>query len=190
MPEAIRQESPLLHFDPVAAEQTDFAATEQAFKGHINLRGSTNDAAFLAAVLSVLDLELPLEPNTVTSNGSLVAYWLGPDEWLLVMPGEREREIAQALRAALGESFAAVTVLSGGQTIVLLEGSLVRDVLARGCTLDLHPRAFGPGRCAQTLLGKAPVLIHQIDDTPRFELIVRRSFANYLGMWLHANANV
>ena len=54
--------------------------------------------------------------------------------------------------------------------------------------LDLHPRAFPPGRCAGTLLAKAAVLIHLLDDDPgrgpSFDVYVARSFAHYLWTWL------
>jgi len=62
-------------------------------------------------------------------------------------------------------------------------------VLAKGCTLDLHPRSFATGRCAQTGLAKASILISKFDDVPTFEVFVRRSFAEYLALWLqHAGA--
>jgi sarcosine oxidase subunit gamma len=61
-------------------------------------------------------------------------------------------------------------------------------VLAKGCPLDLHPRAFPPGACAQSLLAKVAVLIHLQDDDrargPSFDVYVARSFAHYLWMWL------
>ncbi|MCB1713706.1 MAG: sarcosine oxidase subunit gamma [Candidatus Competibacteraceae bacterium] len=164
--------------------------TEKSFRGHLNLRGNPDDPAFRKAVQGVLGLELPCVPNTVIDDGELVAYWLGPDEWLIVSPGDREHSLEQALRVALADLFAAVTAISGGQTVIVLQGKHARDVLAGCCTLDLHPRVFGPGRCAQSLLGKAPILIRQVDDSPRFELIVRRSFADYLWLWLNDSANV
>jgi sarcosine oxidase subunit gamma len=46
--------------------------------------------------------------------------------------------------------------VSGGQTTLHLHGSHVRDVLAKGCPIDFHPRVFGIGQCAQSHLGKAP----------------------------------
>ena len=67
-------------------------------------------------------------------------------------------------------------------------GPSAREVLAKGCPLDLHPRSFPPARCAQSLLAKAAVLIHLIDDVPArgpsFDVYVARSFAHYLWTWL------
>ena len=60
-----------------------------------------------------------------------------------------------------------------------------RDLLAKGCTLDLHPDEFKAGECAQTGLAKANVLIARIAAPEGFELLVRRTFADYLVQWLH-----
>ena len=58
-------------------------------------------------------------------------------------------------------------------------------MLAKGCPLDLHPLVFRPGDCAQTLLAKANIIIRCVDDSSSYELIVRRSFADYAALWLH-----
>jgi sarcosine oxidase subunit gamma len=56
--------------------------------------------------------------------------------------------------------------------------------MMKGCSLDLHPREFGPGRCAQSTLAKAQIILHQLDDGPTYDLYVARSFAEYLWAWL------
>jgi len=63
-----------------------------------------------------------------------------------------------------------------------------RGVLAQGCPLDLHPRAFRAGACAQSLLAGIDVLLHQRDDAPSYDLQVRWSHAAYLWAWLAAAA--
>ena len=65
-----------------------------------------------------------------------------------------------------------------------IKGRGVRDVLAKGCTLDLHPAEFAAGACAQSGLAKANILIGLIEEKPVFEIVVRRSFAEYLARWL------
>ena len=77
-----------------------------------------------------------------------------------------------------------MTVLSGGQTVIGLRGAEAAQVLAKGCTLDLHPRALKGGDCAQTRLAKANVLLHRLPEGDGFEITVRRSFADYLWRWL------
>ena len=65
-----------------------------------------------------------------------------------------------------------------------LSGPRARQVLMKGCRLDLHPRAFAPGACVQTALARAQMILHQTDDDPSFEITVRNSFAHYLATWL------
>lgn len=150
--------------------------------GLVNLRANPGDAALVDAAASVLGQALPLAANTFTA-GSHRVYWLGPDEWLAVTAAAEAPELVRSLESALaGRSFA-VNDLSGGNVVLRLAGRNAREVLARGCTLDLHPAVFGIGAAAQTGLAKAGVLIGLVDDAPVFEIVVRRSFADYLCRW-------
>ena len=183
------QESPLQRFFATAvgvcpADEAGVTLGERAFLGHLNIRGNPSDQQFLDAVEGATGVGLPLEPNTTAENGDLAALWLGPDEWLVLTAPDSAASTSEALRDALAGRFAAVTDVSGGQTVISLRGRHARDVLAKGCTLDLHPRAFGVGQCAQSHLAKALVTIRQVGDEPSFEVIVRRSFGEYLALWL------
>lgn len=133
---------------------------------------------------SATGLGLPIKPNTVADSAQLSALWLAPNEWLLVTPPGAHAELPAALRQALGNLFAAVVDVSSGYTTIEIRGPETRDLLARGCAVDLHPRVFGPGQCAQTLLAKAQVTIVKVGSPPRFHVIVRRSMAEYLWRWL------
>ena len=156
--------------------------------GHFNLRGKAGDGRFLETCEDILGQPLPLVPNRFSTADGRV-YWLGPDEWLVVGKAERIDALAAELAAALEHSHAAVNSLSGGQIALRLSGEHCRELLAKGCTLDFHPRVFSAGCCAQSGLAKANVLIACLDDD-RFELVVRRSFADYLLRWLqHAGAD-
>ena len=121
-------------------------------------------------------LRLPLEPNRVLADGGRTALWLGPDEWLVVGEG------AADLR--LPDGAGSLVDLSANRVVLELRGPSARDVLAAGCALDLHPRAFGPGRCAQTLLARAAVILEQTSGEPAYRIYVRPSFAGYLADWL------
>jgi sarcosine oxidase subunit gamma len=156
--------------------------------GKIDLRGDPHDRAFMAAVGRVLDLLLPGEPCTAAAKAQIAALWLGPDEWLVTCPAHDVPRLVGALREALADVHAAITDVTDGRVAFRLAGPSARDVLAKGCPLDLHPRAFPVGSCAQSLLAKATVLIHLLDDDPErapsFDVYVPRSFAHYLWMWL------
>ena len=79
---------------------------------------------------------------------------------------------------------ASVVDLSDNFTTLRLSGAKARWVLSKGWPVDLHPRAFGPGRCAQSHLAHANIILWQSDDTPSYQIFVRRSFARYLWDWL------
>ena len=156
--------------------------------GKLDLRGAPHDRAFMTAVGRALDLLLPTEPCTSASGERISALWLGPDQWLLTCPEPDVARLAGSLRAALVEAHAAITEVTDGRVAFRLAGPSGRDVLAKGCPLDLHPRAFPLGACAQSLLAKASVLIHLLDEDrergPSFDVYVARSFAHYLWLWL------
>jgi sarcosine oxidase, subunit gamma len=57
-------------------------------------------------------------------------------------------------------------------------------VIAKGCSIDVHPKVFGPGAAAQTTLGQAAVvLIALSDDGSDYRTLVRSSSA-HLAEWL------
>lgn len=155
--------------------------------GHVNLRGDPDDSAFTTGVAEALGQSLPTEPNTATL-GTQDVFWLGPDEWLIVTAQPQMAELLEQLRRATQGLHACVNDVSGGQVVVRLSGPAARDVLAKGSTLDLHPGTFDAGRCAQTGLAKAPALIGCVDSAPAFDIVVRRSFAEYLCRWIDCAA--
>jgi sarcosine oxidase subunit gamma len=141
---------------------------EIPFRAQVNLRGQVPG--------------LP-GPGTSSSDGERTTLWLGPDEWLVLGPDGSQDAIERDLRAAI-DGWGAVTDVSGQRTTLELSAPHARDVLAKGCSLDLHPRAFGPGRCAQADVARANVVLHQLDDAPTYELLVAGSLAAYLAAWL------
>ncbi|MBT2457014.1 sarcosine oxidase subunit gamma [Streptomyces sp. ISL-86] len=157
---------------------------ELPFLAQVNVRldpkGPAADAVGLA-----LGFPLPLESNTVARGGELAALWLGPDEWLVVGPPGTQAEIEARLREAIGDEHAAVVDVSSQRTTLLVAGARAGEVLAHGCSLDLHPRSFGADRCAQTTLARAHVvLVPRGELKPGFWVLVRSSFAGYLADWL------
>lgn len=180
-----RGASPLraLHGAMRDASSAAVALREIVLPCQIGLRGDPEDGALLAAVQSVVGGSLPLAPNTVVAAPPLSMLWLGPDEWLLAGAANTAALVVQ-LEAALAGRHCAVVDLSASRAVLELSGPHSRSVLAKGCGLDLHPRVFAPGRCAQTLLARTGVILEQLDTVPSWRLFARRSFAEYLAQWL------
>jgi sarcosine oxidase, subunit gamma len=154
-------------------------AAEVAFLAQVDLRADP-------ALAGRLPFALPLEPNAWTAGGGREALWLGPDQWLVVgAPGSAPAIAAELGRALAGEHHSVVDT-SANRTVVELTGDGRFELLTQGCGLDLHPRAWRPGRCAQTLLARVPVLLQERDQATR--VFVRASFAAHLADWLAAVA--
>jgi sarcosine oxidase, subunit gamma len=163
----------------------DLAIREIPFLSQINFRADPSDTKLMEGVASSLGgLALPLAPNTVTSAGDRRALWLGPDEWLVVGPDGQQEAMKQALRIGLNGAFGSIVDVSANRTVLEIRGPKARELLAHGVPIDLDVRSFGPGRCAQTLLAKAQVIVERRNEEQPFHLYVRSSFASYLADWL------
>jgi heterotetrameric sarcosine oxidase gamma subunit len=119
---------------------------------------------------------LPRLPNSTQQVGEALVLWLGPDEWLVVGEPSTVDEF--------GTPGGCVVDVSAHRTTLLVTGSRARDVLAHGCALDLHPAAFPAGRCAQTMLAQAPVILVHVASDSTYWVLVRISLARYLAEWL------
>jgi len=138
-----------------------------------------------AEVSARLGFELPTAPNTWVPTEDGRAVWLGPDEWLVTSTAQTPEELEERLRDALVPHGGAAVDVSAQRIGLRLTGERVRDVLVRGCSLDLHPRVFRRGAAAQTTLGLAGVVLLALsDDGDDYGVLVRSSFAGHLADWL------
>ncbi len=197
MIEKYLRQSPLAHLG-LGGQTGDDAAparvhlAERPFFGFVNLRGPGADPAFLDAFKAASGYALPAEAGTSGGGGNTTALWLGPREWAIVdTRGDPDAgpRIAEHLRTALADHQVAVTDISESRACIQISGAKARATLQKGCPLDLHPRAFRPGQCAQTRLAKTTVLIHltgggPAPEEPAFDVYTVRSFAEYTWLWL------
>jgi sarcosine oxidase subunit gamma len=184
---------PLARSAPLRAWADDLAALPDGvqiiplpFVAMADLRLDAAGSA-AAAVAAYLGVYLPTTPSTYVEGETATAIWLGPDEWLITSPFLAPEALETALREAVGScvSSGAVVDVSAQRTTLQLRGEHIRDLLAGGCSLDLHPRVFRRGRAAQTLLGLANVVLMALDDPgTNYQVLVRTSFAGYLADWL------
>ena len=174
--------------DPLAGRADDLARIAQVTDGAVVLE----HVPFLAQVNLRLDpwladrapYPLPVAPNTAWEDGPRAALWLGPDEWVILGPPDAGGEIVAKLDAALDGLHRSVVDVGANRVALEISGPGAREILSKGCAIDLHPRMWSPGMCAQSTLGKAQVILHERADTTG--IAVRTSFANYLVDWFAA----
>jgi sarcosine oxidase subunit gamma len=171
---------------PLTATSMPDGVTELPFITQIDLQLDAANQEVTAEAATILGVDLPREPNTVAGGEDLAVLWLGPSEWLIVGPPGHEAALEASLRTALAGTGSSVVDVSANRTTLELRGPHAREILESGCSIDLDPRAFEQGRCAQTLVARAQVVLWQTAPAPdpTYRLLVRPSFAAYLAAWL------
>ncbi|HEX7374486.1 MAG TPA: sarcosine oxidase subunit gamma family protein [Steroidobacteraceae bacterium] len=162
----------------VIREITDFALAS------VLARNGRSVAAATAAE-SAFGVALPDRPRVVAGPG-VEFIGTGPGQWLaLAAPS------ATGIEAQIGAALPGlVSVFEQSDSRVLLEigGERVRDVLAKGVALDLHPRAFGTGDAALTTVSHLAVQLWQTSDAPTYRLLTVRTYFGSFWHWLASSA--
>ena len=142
-----------------------------------NVRGDASAPSFVSEAQRLSGLALPLEPCTGTRAAARSMLWLGPRSWLWIDGADGAAPDFDSSRSVLNAVAGALFDLSAAYAGWRLSGALAATVLNRGCPLDLRPRAFPAGRCAQSLLGHLPALFYRPTERPLFVVMVPRSLA-------------
>jgi methylglutamate dehydrogenase subunit D len=142
--------------------------------------------ALLDAARAAFGVELPSLPRCVTAR-DIAFIWSGPDQWLAYWNPAPARGMEAALAEPL-TAFAAIVDQSHGRTLLRVTGPRVRDALAKGLAIDLHPREFKTGYAAVTAVAHIGVHFWQTDDRPIYALAVPRGLALSFWHWLEASS--
>jgi sarcosine oxidase subunit gamma len=185
MAETLTATSPLQDWRDTFAElPPTVKLSEEPFVAMVDLRVDPDGPAASQAS-EILGLVLPTTPSTHVGSDALTAIWMGPDEWLITSQTRSAADLEARLRTAVADDGGAAIDVSAQRTTLRLSGPDARDVLAKGCSLDLHPTMFRKGTAAQTTLALAGVVLIALDDTGSdYRILVRSSFARYLADWL------
>jgi sarcosine oxidase subunit gamma len=135
----------------------------------------------LAAVLGTMPED---EPRYVVGEG-IALVGCGPGQWLAL--AESERQLVSRLTVAVAGA-ASMIDLTSAKAVIRIAGPRARDVLAKGCGLDLHPTEFPAGSAAATQVDHVACQLWQINATPAYELMVGRSLAKSFWSWLTTSA--
>ena len=147
---------------------------------HLVIRGE--QATLSTPLHDVLAISLPTQPLQAESRGDLCIRWISPDEWLLTLP-EQDALTTEARLREVCPTFCALVNVSGGQTLFTLSGPSVERVLMKSTPYDVHPGVFPVGKTVTVPFAQAQCVLRRL-SLNSFELIVRRSFADYVWRWL------
>jgi sarcosine oxidase subunit gamma len=129
-----------------------------------------------------LGAALPTTCGAVAAGEGVSVLGVSPDEFRVVSDHQRG-DLTTALAGALDGEPGSATDLSANRTTFELSGPVAREVLEKGCPLDLHPRAFEIGSAYVTVIASIPVVLWKTADEV-FRILPRSSFADFLGRWL------
>lgn len=104
-----------------------------------------------------------------------------PGRWLLLLPPDSPGANAASWQRPCA-GVAAALDLSSGLVALHLAGTRLREVLSRGCRLDLDPRVFPPGRAAATIMAQVSVILALLPAG--LVLLTPTSTARHVREWL------
>jgi heterotetrameric sarcosine oxidase gamma subunit len=141
----------------------------------------SGDEAAAAAVGTALGISLP-PPGKADITAEGLVLWVQPSHWLVIRDRRREGGLAAVLAGAPSVD------QSHGKAVLRVAGPHASDTLAKGCRVDLHPRAFGPRSAVTTTVDHVTVNIVQIDTMPTYDIVVPATFAENFLEWLIVSA--
>ena len=112
------------------------------------------------SIIKLDGLNFP-SPLKSTSNSNTRILWLGPNNWLVF---SSVLDLIKKEKNKFNETNFAITDISHSRTIIELEGSLVNEVLKKGCPLDIN--SLKDGDCASSIYNEINITIDFISDNP------------------------
>jgi sarcosine oxidase, subunit gamma len=129
----------------------------------VSLRAGTDAVATLSKSLG---LKLPTKPKTSAATKGRTAFWIGPDEWLLIDENGGDLMADCAASGALHSA----TDISHRNTAIIVSGPAAADTINSASPLDLSLAAFPVGAVTRSVFGKIEIILYRVkEDTFRVE---------------------
>ena len=133
-------------------------------------------------------LKIKESPGKSTVTRELTALPISPGQWLV--SASKTDGFAIGLGKKLKKN-GYVSEQSDSRVTFRISGPRARELMQKGCRLDLDPSVTSKGWCAQTTMAQIGTTIHQIDDSPTYDVMVYSGFAQEFAEWLdHTGAQL
>ena len=128
------------------------------------------------ASLTLDNLKFPEAAMQVNSNKDTRILWSGPSNWLLV---STKKDILNSVQKICDDKNFAITDLSHSRAIIELKGSNSKEVLKKGCPINLNE--FKVNNCANSVFHGITITIDMASNDPEtFRIFALRSFGESL----------
>lgn len=149
--------------------------------GMITLRAN-RDIEGLTEAFSTLGLTLP-DPRRIVTAGDKAAGWMGPDEYILIVPYAEVTSAMASLSVSLAGQHHLVANVSDARAVFRIEGAKADQVLKKLSPVDIDRLAPGELRRSRA----AQVATAFWADSQGYTLVCFRSVAGYMmGLLCHS----
>ncbi|SMF75868.1 sarcosine oxidase subunit gamma [Candidatus Pelagibacter sp. HIMB1321] len=183
----------MLNLQPAINDQKKFSNIELKEISPIRkliIRGKSRK--FISAVGRAINILLPTEANTSSSNGEITTIWLSPDEWLIFSNTIDDKDFNQIeeklIQNICKTKLGAVIDVTDQFVMINLSGNKIFDLFQTGSPFNFNEFRNKKGVTTQTLLAKIDVIIQNKDQNDA-NLFVRRSFSRHLFSWMSDSAS-
>ena len=183
----------MLNLQPAINDQKKFSNIELKEISPIRkliIRGKCRE--FISTVGRAINILLPTEANTSSSNGEITTIWLSPDEWLIFSNTIDDKDFNQIeeklIQNICKTKLGAVIDVTDQFVMINLSGNKIFDLFQTGSPFNFNEFRNKKGATTQTLLAKIDVIIQNKDQNDA-NLFVRRSFSRHLFSWMSDGAS-
>jgi sarcosine oxidase subunit gamma len=146
----------------------------------VEIAARRENAAQVAAIADARGSTLPGVGRSFAA-ADRIAIGVRPERWLLLGPTSAAGASASAWESCMA-SHAAVVDLSSAWAALHLTGRSAREVLARGCRVDLDDNVFACGHVASTIVAQVVVIVVALSSG--MLLLTPSTTARHFSEWL------
>lgn len=128
-------------------------------------------------------LGIKQSPGMASVTKDYRAIPVSPAQWLIVSSRQGVKDFAGSIKTKLKRN-GYISQQSDARVIFSLSGSKAKELMQKGCRLDLHPSATPSNWCAQTVMAQVGTILHKVDDAPTFDVFVYSGYAEDFAQWL------